>query len=91
MARTKPFGETPFGAPDRGIIDLGQGNGAPGIGAILDDNATYPAGWPHPDGIHVGDAVDWVPSSKTGDRAADERFHQDTNDNPGTYSQYLSE
>jgi Flp pilus assembly protein TadG len=82
----------PLGAPDRGIIDLGQGNGAPGVGEVLVDGAMFPGAWPHSDGYHVGDLIPLVPGGKTGpvDKAVEDRFMQDTNRTPGTYAEYIA-
>jgi len=41
----------------------------------------------------VNDTVNFVPGGKVGpvDKAINDRFHQDSNDTPGTYSNYLTQ
>ena len=69
---------------DRGYINLGQGNGNPGIGDVLVNNTTY--------GLNVTAGIDipWVPGQKHVGPFVQSRFWQDTDTNFETYSAYKS-
>jgi hypothetical protein len=77
--------KNPNGSPDRGYIDLGQGQSETGLVDILKNNLTYGKVY------KLGDTIDWVTGNKNlgkGLDPPDGRFGQDTDTAIEDYATY---